>query len=460
MLPFRCIPRIMIIELAKSSVYWLNAFPHHNGISPNLSPRAIIIGDAVDYHSHCRFEYGQYVQTHEEHDNTMLTRTTGAIALRPTGNHQGGFYFMSLTTGRILNQQHATTLPMPAEVIQRMHQLADAQEAVPELIFGNRDNRLLAHEIEDDPADPYIPDENTHDETLIFDLDTNVNSIHTEQASIPWTSPDGPAIIDTGNGIPDLSTITGGNTTTTPMSLHEECVSQYDGNENIQLESVQETNTDNDDGAAPSTPTMDQPEMALDTSETPMVPETPVVESTDTAIEDQPVVPDVPELNDQDDMVMMPDTTNEMENRYGARSTHWQHLRPRKQQSYEHRFGADNDIYMTKSELLDPTVATPQMSMKQGLKLFGADRIQKIKKELLQLHQLQVIEPKDLTPAQQREALGYLMFLKRKRNGRIKGRGCADGRPQRNYIPQEDAMAPTVSTEAVFLTALIDALEG
>ena len=52
------------------------------------------------------------------------------------------------------------------------------------------------------------------------------------------------------------------------------------------------------------------------------------------------------------------------------------------------------------------------------------------------------------------------MFLKRKRCGKIKGRGCADGRKQRAYIQKEDAASPTVTTESVFLTAVIDALEG
>jgi hypothetical protein len=36
----------------------------------------------------------------------------------------------------------------------------------------------------------------------------------------------------------------------------------------------------------------------------------------------------------------------------------------------------------------------------------------------------------DLTPQQKNAALAYLMFLKRKRCGKIKGRGCADGRKQ------------------------------
>ena len=50
------------------------------------------------------------------------------------------------------------------------------------------------------------------------------------------------------------------------------------------------------------------------------------------------------------------------------------------------------------------------------------------------------------------------MFLKRKWCGKIKGDGCADGRKQRAYITKEDSTAPMVSTEAVFLTAVINAM--
>jgi hypothetical protein len=57
---------------------------------------------------------------HKQHDNKMVERTTGAIALRPTGNAQGGFYFYSLTTGRVLNRNQWTELPMPTEVIKRI----------------------------------------------------------------------------------------------------------------------------------------------------------------------------------------------------------------------------------------------------------------------------------------------------------------------------------------------------
>ena len=70
------------------------------------------------------------------------------------------------------------------------------------------------------------------------------------------------------------------------------------------------------------------------------------------------------------------------------------------------------------------------------------------------------VHKKCLTSEQRKEALAYLMFLKRKRCGKVKGHGCAGGRKQGAYISREDSTAPTVSMEAVFLIAVIDALEG
>ena len=60
---------------------------------------------------------------------------------------------------------------------------------------------------------------------------------------------------------------------------------------------------------------------------------------------------------------------------------------------------------------------------------------------------------------QKKNALGYLMFLKQKRTGQIKGRGCADGRKQRLNTPKDAASSPTVATESVLLSCVIDAKE-
>ena len=56
-------------------------------------------------------------------------------------------------------------------------------------------------------------------------------------------------------------------------------------------------------------------------------------------------------------------------------------------------------------------------------------------------------------------ALQCLMFLKQKRSGQIKGRGCADGQKQREHLGKEDTTSPTVTTEGLLLSCMIDANE-
>ena len=69
------------------------------------------------------------------------------------------------------------------------------------------------------------------------------------------------------------------------------------------------------------------------------------------------------------------------------------------------------------------------------------------------------VDSSDLTKKQRRASLQDLMFLAKKHCGRIMTRGCADGRKQRETTKKEDASAPTVTIEAVMLSAVIDALE-
>ena len=124
MLPFQKVPTRLTIEMAKASVFWLNSLPQKNGLYSDWSPRTIVTGQKLDFKRHCRFQFGEYVQTHEEHNNSMSPRTVGALELRQTGNAQGSFYFMSLSTGRVLNRLCGTALPMPDNVIDRAHQMA------------------------------------------------------------------------------------------------------------------------------------------------------------------------------------------------------------------------------------------------------------------------------------------------------------------------------------------------
>jgi hypothetical protein len=108
-------------------------------------------------------------------------------------------------------------------------------------------------------------------------------------------------------------------------------------------------------------------------------------------------------------------------------------------------------------------IALTQYTLKRGLKEFGKDGLVALGKEMEQLHTRKVAKPIDgslLTRDQKRASLRYLMFLTKKRCGRIKARGCADGRKQRETTSKEDAAAPTVAIESVFLSCVIDAMEG
>mmetsp|Transcript_26671 Transcript_26671/g.56142 ORF Transcript_26671/g.56142 Transcript_26671/m.56142 type:complete len:625 (+) Transcript_26671:3224-5098(+) len=104
-----------------------------------------------------------------------------------------------------------------------------------------------------------------------------------------------------------------------------------------------------------------------------------------------------------------------------------------------------------------------QLSIRQGLKQFGSRGKEAVTKELNQIHLRDTFTPKtlpELTPLQRRRALESLLFLEEKRSGKVKGRMCANGRKQRDTMSKEDATSPTVITDSVLITAVIEASEN
>jgi hypothetical protein len=73
---------------------------------------------------------------------------------------------------------------------------------------------------------------------------------------------------------------------------------------------------------------------------------------------------------------------------------------------------------------------------------------------------VRMLKPSRLNKNIRYEALNYLVFLKRKRCGKVKARGCADGRPQRKYILKDESSSPTVSIDAIMTSCLMDAIKG
>ena len=468
-LPFDQIPKAMLIEMAKFAVFWLNSFPHPLGISQTESPRRLVTGENIDYNKHCRYEFGQYVQCHEQHDNTMAPRTVGAIALRPTGNRQGSYYFLSLNSGRIITRNHATPLPMPQEVLTRVENLAMAQQMQPGLVFGNRDNRILFMDpdnpIYDEADDESYMNEDDPDEDLRYDDDLIADELEQPNQQVPEQEldqePDPEPEPPVNQPVPD--------DIEWMVNQLPALVDQQENNEAMEIQGVDDMEIQGvEAGENLADPMPEEPRIMEEEEE--------IVDDEDTVGEELAggeEQEDLEEEETQENLENEDITTNQDNNNQNQRYN----LRPNRERSYKHRYGQsfacldtlprgrydgyllDGVLFLINSEV---NVATPQMSMKKGIKLFGDKGVAAVKKEIQQLHDrgvLRAVHKSDLTWDQIKEALGYLMFLKRKRCGKIKGRGCADGRKQRSYINKEQSASPTVASESVFITAVIDALE-
>ena len=104
-----------------------------------------------------------------------------------------------------------------------------------------------------------------------------------------------------------------------------------------------------------------------------------------------------------------------------------------------------------------------QLSLKMGMKRWGNKARKAAHNEMKQLHLRDTFKPwhwKDMTEEQRKSILESHLFLKQKRNGDIKGRTVAGGNKQRDFISKEEVSSPTVATESVLLSCIIDAEEG
>jgi hypothetical protein len=97
--------------------------------------------------------------------------------------------------------------------------------------------------------------------------------------------------------------------------------------------------------------------------------------------------------------------------------------------------------------------------MKEFGKLGFEATMKELVDNLIGMGAVQMLEPNEVNKDIWCEALIYLMFLKRKRDGTVKARGCSDGRPQREYISKDDSSSPTVSIYALMASYLMDAID-
>jgi hypothetical protein len=213
-LPFKCIPRLITIRLVSNCVFWLNVFPHKDGVSSTLSPRYLMTGKHLDFTKHVRAEFGAYVQTHEQHSNNMDARTIDAICLGPSGNEQGGHWFLSLSTGKCIHHHRWTTPPAPDDAIERVNTIGRQRGMPRKLTFADRFGFELTNDADDDSADDdrdsdYDPadddsDDDADDDHDGYGADSDDEDNDNDDADDDMDEPDDPilrpAVGPTNNG--------------------------------------------------------------------------------------------------------------------------------------------------------------------------------------------------------------------------------------------------------------------
>ena len=480
-LPFNPIPLIMIVHGVIFSVQWLNFFPPKQGVSPRLSPETIIKGRTVDARLHCRIPFGGYAQVHQGNEpinDVMVSRTVGGISLGPTGNMQGTYKFLSTLTGKLFKGTQFTPMPIPREVIVAVKNLPIS--SVETVTTGDRRNQPDPDEMEYDSDEDSDYDyhsaqeEEQEDDELLFDDDVGPE----ELPGAPDPQAD------------DLTQASQQQTATEMVAEGEEVTNEGATAPDVELDGAHPTEAESvNSGTEPvnsEPPSNDDADVDK------------IFEEAENFFEEQANLVEegapVPETVEDDESLDHDDSSHDEELPSTTTTRSGRRTKPRNFLMDEQaaHAGRPRQFVMIDGHATPPDEHTPsvnntfglknqqkprlrsvsnvqvlhylmtQLSLKQGIKQWKQAGVDAVQKEMQQMHDLNVFEPVDrssLSREQLRQILRTIIFLKMKRCGRIKARACADGRKQRFLYAKEDAASPTVKTESVLLTALIDALE-
>ena len=395
-LNFKRLPRRLITELASSTVYWINCCPRSDGVHPTLSPRAILTGQVLT-EKNVEFQFGDFLQP------TEPSRTN---ATKNSMDERTCDAIYCRPSGNAQGGFLVYKLSTAQLVHRNTAVLAHSSDAIAEQVEAIAANEKM-------PSGIAFGDRLNNPTILDFDTDPG-NDQEDDISDDEYSDHD-----DQLEDDHDLPTYY-------PIDQNEtDDGEQSDGD-------VQGNHFDNADTESTGNSDDDYVEDADD----------------EASMENLGV----------DEEVENPGVETVEETRRSSRSTR----EPERFADTEHSavFFQAVDQYRN----IDATMSSKQYGLKAGLKVFGEAGLAAVASEIRDnLHGRGVIEPvkkERVTSEIRKKSLPYLMFLKRKRCGKIKGRGCADGRKQREFISKEEASSPTVSTHALMATCLIDAIEG
>ena len=127
--PYPRVPKLMVTTAAEIANTMLHNVPAFDGVFSTISPATIITSRPPTTLAHLCLNFDDYVHLTVETlpYSSMKPRTISCIALRPTLNSQGSYYFMDLHTGRCRHGRTWQRLPITAYVITAINKLTRHQ---------------------------------------------------------------------------------------------------------------------------------------------------------------------------------------------------------------------------------------------------------------------------------------------------------------------------------------------
>ena len=496
-LPFRRLPKLIIRHMVADVTRCLNQFPWPNGISDTLSPSAIVTGHGRPDFNNMRIEFGAYAQVFDDNEptNTPQARSLGAIALDPTSNAQGAYNFLSLATGARISRHRWTELPIPDTAIARVDALAirDGQPLIQPrgLVVEWRpdhpideseydlDYQLPAHPPDDDdfsqPAD-YDP----VDPTELADLH---QPFHDPRDPLPLADHGAiPVIDDLGNHEDDEDDENYVDDFRSDDDDSDDDENDRNDNDNHGADDDDSGGDDDNHDVDDADPRGDDDNHDVVFSDDEVDAHIPNQGAQGAPADDEDVRPNrgaqAPAYNLRErstgntrfrDAIDLPHSNKSYyppEPHTRAHQLHQSHrlskrLLPMHDKA---KFAVDFILaHITAKMNADAGIKKTQMSFREGLRRHGKAAEAALMAEFAQLEDLGVYEAVNarfLTRAQRRAALRAINLIKEKRCGKIKVRTVADGRSQRSLYDKSVTASPTIATDALMLSIIIEAYEG
>ena len=422
-LPFRL--TVLLEEWAvRAAAFTINLTPTRNSFE-FASPREKLFGTLLDAAVELRHGFGDYVQIHHEDiNNSMNERTSGALALAPTGALDGSWWYYSMTTTRVVRRRRATALPMPQDVIDAIERAAAKrrrglhEEPTFKHAWQVDDLGLVQQEQDNEWFEGDILDFNGQQGEYVIPQPI-YDDDHQEVGPEEDLDDDQSAVSDRDLLGQDDDEPAGGQADMDPLGDIRDIVG------------------DDDEDAEPAEPAQEVP------AEAPAA--------------------DEPQEYGRGVRARahIPGKYYQMQNQPAIRLERLPAAGSRRRQPIRARALASR-VYIPK------TVYGFRLSVNAAIKRFGHEAVRSVASEVRQIVDGGVIESVDSSEFGYQEwtnVIGSLLFLKEKYSAlgefvKLKARLVADGSQQDRSVYAKDASSPTVATQTVFMVAAIAQMEG